>query len=180
MIISPIEIQKKEFNKTLRGYSQEEVRGYLEEISKSYEEVYSHNRELQDQIHDLKDRIQEYKNLEETLKNTLLLAEKTADDVKNCAQLERELVLKETMEKANKIIKTAEDKYNDVSCQIEELRRHFYLYKTRFTNFLKSQLELVESFETSNIANFDDLIAHLGEAAISRDCEPAGIDDTLD
>lgn len=174
MIISPIEIQKKEFGKSLRGYSQEEVREYLEDIAKSYETIYSENRELKEQIEDLKDRLKDYRSLEETLKNTLVLAEKTAEDVRNNSHHERELILKETMAKAAKIIEAAEKKYNDISCEIEELRRHFYLYKTRFTNFLKSQLELVESFEASDIADFDDIDLHLREVAIAWDNDQEG------
>lgn len=169
MIISPIEIQKKEFGKALRGYSQEEVREFLEDISKSYEKIYSENRELKDQIEDLKERLTHYKNLEDTLRNTLVLAEKTAEDVRNSSSREREIILKETMAKVARIIETAEQKYNDVSCEIEELRRHFYLYKTRFTNFLKSQLELVESFEASDIVAFKDVELHLREVAITKD-----------
>ena len=169
MIISPIEIQKKEFNKVLRGYNQEEVRQFLEEMSQSYEKVYSENQDLKDQIDALKEKLGDYKNLEETLKNTLVLAEKAAEDVRKSSNREKELILKETMVKATKIIETAQQKHSDVSCEIEELRRHFYLYKTRFTNFLKSQLELVESFEASDIADFEDIGVHLREVAIASD-----------
>ena len=149
MDISPLEIQKKEFGKSIRGYNKEEVDEFLDRLLEGYEKIYKENRDLKEQIELFEEKMQNYKEIESTLKNTLVLAEKTAEEVKINAQKEREAVLKQASLQAEKILQRAEQKYNQINNQNEELRRQFYLYKIRFKNFLQSQLDYLDTSELS-------------------------------
>jgi cell division initiation protein len=179
MDISPLEIQKKEFGKSIRGYNKEEVDEFLDRLLQSYEKIYKENRDLKEQIELLEDKMKSYKEIEATLKNTLVLAEKTAEDVRINAQKEREAVLKQASLQGDKILQRAEQKYNLINSQNEELRRQFYLYKTRFKNFLQSQLEYLDSPELDLFKNNDPvLIDSIIEAAVTED-EKVHNEDTL-
>ena len=95
MALTPIDIQNKEFRKGVRGYNTEEVNKFLESISKEYEGVYAEIFELRDKVQRLEAELKQYKQLESTLQQTMVLAQQTADDVKQAARHEAELVLKE-------------------------------------------------------------------------------------
>ncbi|WP_213975546.1 DivIVA domain-containing protein [Tepidanaerobacter acetatoxydans] len=170
MDISPLEIQKKEFSKSMRGYNKEEVDEFLERLTENYEKIYKENKDLKEQIEFLEGKIQSYKEIEATLKNTLILAEKTAEEVKINAQKEREIILKQASMQADKILQHAEEKTNQINNQNEELMRQFYLYKTRFKNFLQSQLDYLDCLKLDIFSNnVSDLRVSTSEAAAADD-----------
>lgn len=86
MDISPLEIQKKEFSRSIRGYNTEEVDEFLDNLLTNYERIYKENRDLREQIQLLHEKMQSYKDIETTMKNALVLAEKTAEEVKSNAE----------------------------------------------------------------------------------------------
>ncbi|AEE91627.1 DivIVA domain protein [Tepidanaerobacter acetatoxydans Re1] len=170
MDISPLEIQKKEFSKSMRGYNKEEVDEFLERLTENYEKIYKENKDLKEQIEFLEGKIQSYKEIEATLKNTLVLAEKTAEEVKINAQKEREIILKQASMQADKILRRAEEKTNQINNQNEELIRQFYLYKTRFKNFLQSQLDYLDCLKLDIFSNnVSDLRVSISDAAAADD-----------
>lgn len=172
MDISPLEIQKKEFGKSIRGYNKEDVDEFLDRLLQNYEKIYKENKDLKEQILSLEEKMQSYKEIEATLKNTLILAEKTAEDVRINAQKERETVLKQASLQVEKIAQRAEQKHNQINNKNEELRRQFYLYKTRFKNFLQSQLDYLDSPELDIFNNNESaLLESMLEAAVTDDKE---------
>lgn len=170
MIIAPIEIQKKEFHKSFRGYNEEEVKDFLDKITVSYEMIYKENQDLKEQVAALEEKLRRYSDLEDTLKKAVVLAEKTAEEVRTNAQKERDAIIKQAMVKANQIVQKTEARCNSMVNQYEELRRQFLIYKTRFINFLQSQLDLINNCE---LEAGDSIIEQfMEEAAATRDaCE---------
>jgi cell division initiation protein len=171
MTLAPIEIQKKEFHRSFRGYNEEEVKSFLEKISMDYEKIYKQNQDLKEEIKQLQEKLQVYKDMESTLKNTLILAEKTAEDTRRNALKEKEIILKEALAKAGKLVDRAEQRYVSLNNQYEELRRHFSLFKTRFSNFLQSQIEIVNSCELNEMEEDRHLFDSFRQAAAGYDEE---------
>ncbi len=90
--ITPIDIQHKSFKKALQGYDRAEVDQFLDEVIETLEDDAQHAAALQAEINDLKERISHFKAMEESLQNTLLLAQRTADEVKASAHKEADLI----------------------------------------------------------------------------------------
>jgi cell division initiation protein len=90
--ITPIDIQHKSFKKALQGYDRAEVDQFLDEIIETLEDDAQHVAALQAEINDLKERISHFKAMEESLQNTLVLAQRTADEVKASAHKEADLI----------------------------------------------------------------------------------------
>lgn len=168
--ILPIDIPKKEFQKSFRGYNPEEVDEFLDKISKSYEKIYIENQDYKEEIKSLQERIQEYRRLEVSLNKALVLAEKTAEDVRKNVAKERELILKEANDKASMIVHKAEQKCAELNEKYADLCRQFTLYKTRFLNFLQAQVEIINSckLDTEHYSSFD-YDSGLGEVAVESD-----------
>jgi cell division initiation protein len=90
--ITPIDIQHKSFKKALQGYDRAEVDQYLDEIIETLEDEAHKRAALEADIADLKERISHFKAMEESLQNTLVLAQRTADEVKASAHKEADLI----------------------------------------------------------------------------------------
>ncbi|KPU28295.1 septum formation initiator [Caloranaerobacter sp. TR13] len=145
-MLTPLDIQNKEFSRSIRGYKETEVDSFLDEITVDYEKLYKENIELKDKISVLNERIEHYKNIEKTLQNTLVVAQNTAEEVSHNARKEAELIIKEAEENARKIIEDAHNEVVKIQKKYEEIRKELLVFKTRFKTLLNSQLETVDMF----------------------------------
>jgi len=118
MALTPIDIQNKEFRKGVRGYNTEEVDKFLESLSKEFEVVYAENFELRDRIQRLEAELKQYKQLESTLQQTMVLAQQTAEDVKQAARHEAELLLKDAEQEKAKRMSEAQKRIDQLKDEI--------------------------------------------------------------
>lgn len=146
-MITPLDIQSKEFKKSLiRGYRTKEVDIYLDSINDNYEKLYKENIELKDKIGILTDQIRQYNNLEETLKSTLVIAQSTADDVTGSARKKAELIIEDAEIQAKNRIGDARDQVKSINAEYEYLKKEIFIFKTRYESFIKAQLISLEEF----------------------------------
>jgi len=170
-----LDIQKKEFRKSFRGYSEEEVDDFLEKVTQSYEKLYKENQELKDEVKFLREKLREYQELETTLKKAIILAEKAAEDLKRNAEKEKELIIKGAQVKAEEMLEKARMECDALNKRYEELKVQFQLFKTRFLNFLQSQIELVNSSGLEEEEE-EKVEVCVKEAAVALDDEEEGGD----
>lgn len=147
-MLTPLDIQNKEFKKGIRGYKEDEVDEFLDEVMINYEKLFKENAELKDKIENAQQQVEQYKNLEHTLKNTLVVAQSTAEEVKSSALKKSQLIIEEAELRAKEIIDLANKDVAQVRNEYEEVKRHMELFKIRYKTLLQSQLEsLLESKE---------------------------------
>jgi len=151
LALTPLEIHNKEFRKAFRGYDEEEVDEFLDQLVKDYEKLYKENLDLRETLAAKDSNIGQYKDLEETLKKTLVVAQQTADDLKSSAVRESEVIIKEAHLKAEQVIAIAEEKAQAHLRQYEDIQKEAKKFKVKFRSFLLSQLELIS--DESNESN---------------------------
>lgn len=145
-MITPLDIQNKEFSKSFRGYKPKEVDAYLDSINEDYEKLYKENIELKDKIGILTDQIKQYNNLEETLKNTLVIAQSTADEVTTSARKKAELIIEESEIQAQNRINDAIADVRNIKEEYNRLKDEIFIFKTKYESFIKAQLLSLEEF----------------------------------
>ena len=107
-MITPMDIHNKTFSRGLRGYSQEEVDAFLQELASDYERIYREHREMEEEMDTVKTKLRNYEKMESTMSSTLVMAQETAENVKRNAQKEAELAVREAQNEAHQIISDAE------------------------------------------------------------------------
>lgn len=150
MPITPNDISNKEFKKVLRGYDIDDVDEFLEEVVEEYEKVYRENITLKEKLGSLSDKIEHYKNIESTLQSTLLLAQTAADQAKENAKKDADLLLKDTQEQANEMVRKAKEDVIEVNKQYEMMKQEFTMFKSRFKSLIQAQLEAIDKSEFDN------------------------------
>jgi cell division initiation protein len=143
MPLTPLDIHNKEFSRRLRGYDEDEVNEFLDQVIKDYESAIRENKELQNQLLAIQERLDHFVNIEETLSKTIIIAQEAADEVKNNSKKESQLIIKEAEKNADRIINEALSKSRKISIETEELRKQASIYRTRFRTLLEAQLELL-------------------------------------
>ena len=143
-MITPLDIENKEFKKGLRGYNEHEVDTYLDEIKKEYENLYRENIELKDKLNALSEQIKRYKTIEETLKETLIVAQQTAEEVNASAQRKSSLIIDEAHHQAKKIVEQANNDVIQIKKDYENIRKEFVVFKGKFKSLLEDGISSIE------------------------------------
>ncbi|QHW30357.1 DivIVA domain-containing protein [Paenibacillus rhizovicinus] len=143
MPLTPLDIHNKEFGRRLRGYDEDEVNEFLDQVIKDYEALIRENKEIQNQALALQEKLNHFSNIEETLSKTIIVAQEAADEVRNNAKKEAQLIVKEAEKNADRIINDSLNKSRKVALEVEELRKQASIYRARFRTLVEAQLELL-------------------------------------
>lgn len=155
-MLTPLDIHNKEFKKSLRGYDVDEVDEFLDEVIKDFETLYKDNLELKEQLQKQQENINRYREMEETLQNTMVMAQKLAEDARRNAEKEAEMIEREARTKAEQIVSSAHDQVNESFKKLERLRLYEKQLKAKLKGFLNAQIQMVESEDLYGIAAEDD------------------------
>ncbi len=153
MPLTPIDIQNKEFSRSIRGFSPSEVDEFLERVAKDYEEQIKENIALKEKITQLKDKLSHYHKLEETLHNAIVVAQETAEEVKRNATKEAELIRREAERDAARILEDARYKASRILSEHDELYKQAQIYKMRFRSLVEAQLAALEMEDWLSMEN---------------------------
>ncbi|TLS35260.1 DivIVA domain-containing protein [Pseudalkalibacillus caeni] len=145
MPLTPLDIHNKEFTRGFRGYDEDEVNEFLDQVIKDYETIIREKKELEERVRSMEERLGHFSNLEETLNKSIVIAQETAEDVKHNASKEARLILKEAEKNADRIINDSLAKSRKISMEIEELKKQAAVYRTRFRMLIEAQLEMLNN-----------------------------------
>ncbi|MFL6554570.1 MAG: DivIVA domain-containing protein, partial [Bacillus sp. (in: firmicutes)] len=95
MPLTPLDIHNKEFNKGFRGYDEDEVNEFLDQVIKDYELVLREKKEMEERLNDMNERLGHFVTIEDTLNKSIIIAQEAGEDVKRNAQKEAKLIIKE-------------------------------------------------------------------------------------
>src|SRR5580698_8154373 len=145
--ITPIDIQHKAFKKALQGYDRAEVDSFLDEVIETLEDEAQQRTALEAEIADLKERVSHFKAIEESLQNTLLLAQRTADETKASAHKEADLIREKARLQNEREIAGYSDAIGDVRREHQRTVEANEKARTEFRNLLATHLSLLEKNE---------------------------------
>ena len=155
MALTPLDIHNKEFSRRLRGYDEDEVNEFLDEIIKDYEALIRENKALKEENAKMKERLDQFAQMEETLSKTIVVAQETADELKQNSKKEAELIIKEAEKNADRIINESHSKSRKSAMEMEELKKPAAIYRTRFRSLLEAQLEMLKDKDWDSLESVD-------------------------
>ncbi|MBI6873078.1 DivIVA domain-containing protein [Clostridium aciditolerans] len=155
MKITAMEITNKEFKRTIRGYSPDEVDEFLDKIAEDYENLYKENSTLKEKLSNIEDKIEHYNKMESTIQNTLLLAQNAAEQARENAKKESELIVKNANDTAQRIIDKAHHDVLQITDDFERMKQEFCKFRTKFRSFMESQLEMFDDMEKDLVKNYN-------------------------
>lgn len=141
--LTPLDIHNKEFKRSLRGYDEDEVNEFLDQVIKDYELAIRETKELKEKVSQLDEKLGHFTNIEETLNKSILVAQETAEEVRGNATKESKLIIKEAEKNADRIINEALSKSRRVSMDVEELKKQAKVFRTRLRMLVEAQLDMI-------------------------------------
>lgn len=165
-VLTPLDIQKKEFKRAFRGYKEDEVDQFLDQLVRDYELLYVENQSLKEKLEASEVAKARYIEMEKIIKDALIMAQKNADDLVRNARQQAEMTmedahlsaekivgeaeakagqaLQEARERARYRIREAEDRIRTLQDEYRFLEKQASVFRVKFRSFLEAQLELME------------------------------------
>ena len=134
--LTPNDILNKSFHQTLRGYSVDEVEEFQQLTSESLFHAYEEIQRLRAQVEGLREQVERYRGTEDLIKNALVLAERTAEEARQRAHEEAELIKREARLQL-------QDEHNELAALRQDRRRVI----AELTALLYSHLSLLKQQE---------------------------------
>ena len=144
-MITPLDIENKRFAKQMvNGYSVEDVDDFLDELTVEYSKNYKEVSELRAKVEELNNSLVQYKTIESTLQNTLVMAQTTAEEVKNVAKQKADQIIDEAKANAQKQVDELNNEILLKQKELDDVKKQFDIYKAKMESLLISQLELLK------------------------------------
>ena len=144
-MITPLDIENKKFSKqVMNGYNVEEVDDFLDDLTVDYEKNYKELTELKRKVEELNKSLEHYKTIEATLQNTLVMAQTTAEDIKNVAKQQADQIINDAKSSAKQQADELENQIVLKTKELDDVKKQFDIYKAKMESLLISQLELLK------------------------------------
>ncbi|MCC7180649.1 MAG: DivIVA domain-containing protein [Acidobacteria bacterium] len=122
MKVTPLDLRQQRFQTVMRGYDRGEVTAFLNEVADDYENALRETDRLRQEVTKLEAVLAEHRGQERNLRNTLLTAQKMADEIKDTATAEAERILREAEGRADLIVQKSQARIEDVQREIEGMK----------------------------------------------------------
>lgn len=165
-MLTPLDIAGKEFSKAFNGYNKQEVDEFLNKISEQLEAVIRESDFIKTQVIDVEKKLTDYQSQENSLKDALLVAQITAEDIKKRANLEAEKATKNAEVKAVSLLKASKEEsesmlakakidvdknleqaktdYKDIQSATADLKRDYLDFKEKYQHVLREQIHVLD------------------------------------
>ncbi|MEE4275220.1 MAG: DivIVA domain-containing protein, partial [Thermoleophilia bacterium] len=144
MKLTPLDIRHKEFKRGMRGYVDEEVDEFLDQIADEFERLFKDNIDLGERVENLEEQVTRYRRIEETLQKTLVSAQQSAEELKQNATKEGQLILRDAELKARQMVNESYADKQRIEGSLTKLRGVEEEFRIRFRQLLEGFLKQVE------------------------------------
>ncbi|QIN78840.1 DivIVA domain-containing protein [Rubrobacter marinus] len=160
MAIKPVDVRRKEFKNSLRGYDANQVDDFLDEVADEFERSFSENQRMKDELASLKGRLEQFEELEGAIREALVHAQQVARDLRRNANKEADLVVREAKEQAHRILADSSSRVERVQESYGVLQKAKQDFQNDFRHLLKSYLAVMEN---ADVASAKEIEASLRE-----------------
>lgn len=143
-MLTPIDIQKQDFDVSFRGYNADEVDDFLDLVGKDYEKLYKENMEMRDKISALQASVEQYKGMESSLKEAILLAQKSAEDIKKNASEKADNMVIDAQNRASDMMRQTNDDILAKKKELTDLQLEVESYKSQVKSLCTRVVELLD------------------------------------
>lgn len=143
MKITPLDIRRKEFKRSVRGYSDEDVDLFLDAVADEFERLFQGNMELQDRLHALEEQVGGQARIREALEKTLVAAQVQSEEMRSNAEREGESILRDAETKAKGVVSELYSQTQRVQQTLIQLKLLEEDFRFKFRSLLEGHLKML-------------------------------------
>ena len=143
-MITPVDIQNKDFTKKIRGYDPDEVDDFLDAVIKDYTALMKENQSLKGKIGMLTKTVENYKSIEESMTRSVEMAKQTAQDLKDNANAEAQMIINNAKLDASRLAKQIDDEHIKRHQEMLRVKSETDMFKTRVKNMCEGLVKMLD------------------------------------
>lgn len=143
-MITPVDLENKEFKKSFRGYDMEEVESFLGELVKDYSRIYRENASMKDKNAILNDAVENYKGMEETMRSAIISAQRTSDEIIRNAHEQADNIIKDAKVRAQEILNDMDGRIQALNRECAEIEGRSSLLRAKLRTVLNTYLQMLD------------------------------------
>lgn len=143
--IKPNDILQKKFSPSRRGLKPDEVYDFLSLIASEFEKLLQQNKTLSSKAKELEEAIDEYRNMEATLKSTLISSQRIAQQVKEDAEREGNVIIRESELEAERIIQKAKQRKDRLEEETFQLLNQHRRFRAEFVSLIETHGKMIQT-----------------------------------
>ncbi len=147
MKLTPLDIRRQEFKKSMRGFDPIEVETFMEMMANEFENLLKEQGELRTKITETETQLKDYKQIERTLQQTLMQAQEATGKTYEAARRDAESIIKDAEMKAAQLLSGASTDIAKLNNEIAQLRSRKDSLIGRLRVLLSSELDLIKALE---------------------------------
>jgi DivIVA domain-containing protein len=138
--LTPLDIRKQEFRKTLRGYDTLGVDDFRMRVADALERAIRERQVLEERVAALTEQLRVFREREKAMNEALVAAQQLRQDARAVAEREGQVIVREAEAQAKRLIDDAKTAENNVKARMAETERQFQQYVGGFRALLERQL----------------------------------------
>jgi cell division initiation protein len=161
MPIRPIDVRRKEFRNSFRGYDANQVDDFLDAVADEFERAYTDNARMREEISSLRERLQQFEELEGSIRAALVHAEQAADDLRHSASREAEdlrasatreadFTIREAKARSHQLLAESSARVERIQESYEALQEAKRTFANDFRHLLKTYMDMMENMEIAS------------------------------
>ncbi len=166
MKLTPMDIHHKEFRHSLRGYDEKEVDDFLDAVADEFERLFKENIDLSERFEAANEKVRGYQEMEKTLHNTLLAAQRSAEDIVNKAGEEASTLLRDAEVRAKEVIHDALTQKQKVAGELVRIKQAEEEFRAQFRRILEVHMASVQELDMPEDVNV--LVGTTDEGVVSE------------
>jgi cell division initiation protein len=122
MNVSPLDLRQQRFRKAFRGYDKVEVAAFLTAVADDYEQALRETDRLRQDLARLEIVVNTHREHEDSLKNTLMTAQRLSDDIKTNAEQEAKRIIHEAAGRSDLLLEKTQARLEDIQREIDGMK----------------------------------------------------------
>lgn len=166
MKVTPLDLRQQRFRTVVRGYDRGEVSAFLEEAAEDYEQALRENDRLRQELSKSEAVLSEHRGQEKNLRNTLVTAQKLADEIKDMAQQEADRILRDAESRAELLLQKSQVRADEMQRDIDNLRLKRKEVETSLESIISTLYNTIEFVREQDAKHREDkVLLHRPRAA---------------
>ena len=137
----------EKFSYEANGYNRNEVNQFVSDVIRETEGIITRVRKQNTEIEELKKELQHYREIEDSLKNAMIKAEETGDNIKRMAREESTMIVTDAKHNASRIVNEALLRAERIETKADTLERNMRIFKKKLKAIMEQQMAVVDEIE---------------------------------
>lgn len=143
-MLKPVDIQNQEFEKKLKGYDCDAVDDFLDIVIQDYDTLCKENMALREKIELLTETVDRYKDIEETMQRSLEVAQQSAQDIKNNANMEAEAIVNRAKLDATRLSRQIDEEHIKKHQEMLKVKQEVETYRARIKTVCENLIKAID------------------------------------